>query len=94
MVQKEIHDLMIYQNRYFEILTEFFVKVTGLLPKDFSSLDGFSESVHRMGQTLASNHQKLAKMQASYSDLEDNLIKLYKEEAINAFSSAKKNRCL
>ena len=89
MLQKEIHDLIIYQNRYFEILTEFFVNVTGSLPRDFSSVDDFSESVHRMGQTLAGNHHKAAKIMTAYSYLEDKLKELYIEEAGNAFASAK-----
>ena len=90
MSQKEIHDLIIYQNRYFEILTEFFVCVTGQLPRDFSSVDNFLDSVKLMGENLARNPRKADNSINAYSDLEANLKKLYAEEAANAFTSAKK----
>jgi len=89
-MQKEINDLIIYQNKYFEILTEFFINVTGSLPKDFSSIDKFSESVNLMGKNVSEYPHKTEKMMTAYSDLEDKLKKLYADEAVNAFSSAKK----
>jgi hypothetical protein len=90
MDQKEMHYLIIYQNTYFEILTEFFVNVTGSLPRDFSSVDNFSESVHRMGKKVAGNHHKTDKTKNPFSELEKKLKNLYAEKATSAFSSAKK----
>ena len=90
MAQQEIHDLIIYQDKYFEILTEFFVNVTGALPRDFSSLDDFSDSVQKMGAALAETPKKADKALVAYSELNEKLFKLYKEEGGTAFSSAKK----
>ena len=89
MNQEELHDLIIYQNRYFEILTEFFVNVTGCLPRDFSTVDDFSESVQLLGKELIGNPQKVEKSTNAFSDLEDKLKTLYVEEGANAFRSAK-----
>jgi len=88
--QKEIHDLIIYQNRYFEILTEFFVNVTGKSPRKFSSVDDFSESIQGMGKDLAEEPNRAEKAMYAFSDMEDKLKKLYGEEAANAFVAAKK----
>ncbi|RPA22390.1 hypothetical protein EGC77_22390 [Shewanella psychromarinicola] len=90
MSQKEIHDLIIYQDKYFEILTEFFVNVTGSLPRDFSSIEDFSDSVKRMAGVVVKSTQKTEKFIASYSILEEKLLKLYKDEGGIAFRSAKK----
>ncbi|MBI9089897.1 MAG: hypothetical protein JEZ12_11830 [Desulfobacterium sp.] len=89
MKQDELHDLIIYQDRYFEILTEFFISVTGCLPLTFSSLDKFPESIRRMSKTLRNNPKQAEKSFYAFSDLEVNLKKLYSEEGKKAFSSAK-----
>lgn len=89
MNQEELHNLIIYQDRYFEILTEFFISVTGSLPQDFSSLDQFPESIQRMSKTLSENPQQAEKSISAFSNLEVNLKKLYSEEGGKAFSSAK-----
>jgi hypothetical protein len=88
--QQELHDLIIYQDRYFEILTEFFLSVTGCLPRDFSPLDSFSESIRRMAITLRENHSRSESAKAAFLTLETELKKLYSEEGNKAFSAAKK----
>jgi len=88
--QQELHDLIIYQDRYFAILTEFFISVTGCLPRDFSSLENFSESIQRMASTLKESPTKLGKSILAFSTLEKDLKKLYSEEGGKAFSAAKK----
>ena len=90
MSQQELHDLIIYQDRYFEILSEFFINVTGCLPRDFSPLDQFSESIKRMAKTSRENHTQPGKLITAFSDLEINLKKLYSEEGGKAFSAAKR----
>lgn len=90
MSQHELHDLIIYQDRYFEILTEFFVNVTGYLPRDFSSLGKFSESIQAMTTKWRENPSKAEKSIIAYSTLEKNLKKLYSEEGCKAFTAAKK----
>jgi hypothetical protein len=88
--QQELHDLIIYQDRYFEILTEFFVNATGCSPRDFSPLESFSESIREMATTLRENPRKAEKSMMAFSSLEQNLRKLYSEESGKAFSAAKK----
>jgi len=88
--QQELHDLIIYQDRYFEILTEFFLSVTGCLPRDFSPLDSFSESIQRMAVTLRENSGRAESAMVAFSTLETELKKLYSEEGGKAFSAAKK----
>lgn len=90
MNQQELHDLIIYQDRYFEILTEFFLSVTGCLPRDFSSLDSFSESIRGMAITLRENPSRAENAMSAFSTLETELKKLYSEEGAKAFSAAKK----
>ncbi len=89
MSQEELHGLIIYQKKYFEILEEFFIAVTGCLPRDFSSLDDFSESVSLLPEKLKANPNKAAQSINAYSTLEDNLKSLYNAEATNAFLAAK-----
>jgi hypothetical protein len=88
--QQELHDLIIYQDRYFEILTEFFLNVTGCLPRDFSVLDSFSESIQEMAATLRENPSRAERSMVAYSTLEKELKRLYSEEGGKAFSVAKK----
>lgn len=90
MSQQELHDLIIYQDRYFEILTEFFLSVTGCLPRDFSPLDSFPESIQGMAVTLRENPSRAEKSMLAFSTLEKELNKLYSEEGGKAFSAAKK----
>ena len=75
MSQQHLHDLIIYQDRYFEILTEFFLNVTGCLPRDFSALNNFSESIQRMAFTLQENPSRAEKCMVEFSTLEKELKK-------------------
>ncbi len=90
MSQQELHDLIIYQDRYFEILTEFFLSVTGCLPREFSPLDRFSESIQGMAISLRENPSRAESAMVAFSNLERELKKLYSEEGGKAFSAAKK----
>ncbi|MBV7436252.1 hypothetical protein [Aeromonas sp. sif2416] len=90
MSQQELHNLITYQDRYFEILTEFFLGVTGCLPRKFSPLESFSEYVQRMAIILTDDPIKAEKSIAAFSILEEKLKKLYSEEGGKAFSAAKK----
>lgn len=89
MSQQQLHDLIIYQDRYFEILTEFFLNVTGYLPRDFSALNNFSESIQRMAVTLQESPSRAEKCMMGFSTLEKELKRLYLEEGSKAFSAAK-----
>ncbi|MEC6815290.1 hypothetical protein VXS05_09480 [Photobacterium toruni] len=90
MSQQELHDLIIYQDRYFEILTEFFVGVTGCLPRNFSPLENFSKSIQGMAGYFRENPSQVQRSIIAFSTLEDDLRKLYSEEGGKAFSAAKK----
>lgn len=90
MSQQELHDLVIYQDRYFEILTDFFLSVTGCLPREFSPLDRFSESIKGMAISLKENPSRAQSAMVAFSNLERDLKKLYSEEGGKAFSAAKK----
>ncbi len=90
MSQQELHDLIIYQDRYFEILTEFFLNVTGCLPRDFSPLDGFSESIQKFAITLRESPSRAESIMVAFSILEIELKKLYSAEGGKAFRAAQK----
>ena len=90
MSQQELHDLIIYQDRYFEILSDFFLNVTGCLPHEFSTLDKFSESIQGMAVTLRDNPSRAEIAMVAFSTLEGELKKLYSEEGGKAFNAAKK----
>lgn len=90
MSQQALHDLIIYQDRYFEILNEFFLNVTGCLPREFSTLDSFSESIRGMATALQENPSRAERSMVAFSTLEEELNKLYSEEGGKAFSAAKK----
>lgn len=86
--QEDLHTLIIYQNEYFEILSEFFVSVTGKLPKDFAPLDRFSEAVRNIPEEIKNNTKRQLEVQNAYSKLETKLKRLYKSESSAAFRSA------
>ncbi|MDT3777171.1 hypothetical protein PJI16_06330 [Nitrospira sp. MA-1] len=90
MDQDDLHTLIIYQNRYFEILNEFFVSVTGKQPNEFAQLDSFSEAVNRMPDNIRGNIRRQVEIQNSYALLENNLKTLYSSEGADAFASAQR----
>jgi len=92
--QEDLHTLIIYQNEYFEILSEFFISVTGKTPRDFAPLDGFSDAVNRMPDQIKHNPQRQLEIQNAYAILEGKLKRLYQSESASAFRSAQKlNSC-
>src|SRR3989338_5578447 len=92
--QEDLHTLIIYQNEYFEILSEFFISVTGKTPRDFAQLDGFSDAVNRMPDQIKHNPQRQLEIQNAYAILEGKLKRLYQSESASAFRSAQKlNSC-
>lgn len=90
MNQLELKDLITYQDRYFEILTEFFINVTGCLPHDFATLNNFPESVHKLANKFKERPREAEKSLIAFSILEKNLKELYAEEGGKAFNAAKK----
>lgn len=88
MGQNDLHTLLIYQNRYFEILSEFFISVTGKTPQQFSSLNSFPESIRNMGEEISKNTSQASSLLSPYANLESKLKKLYLEESSTVFKAA------
>ena len=93
MTDSDIHNITKYQKEYFDILMEFFVGVTGKIPKDFCKIDRFPEAVREMGEKYKGNQSKLQSSYNSYPKLEEKLKKLYGKEGIECFKSAKNINC-
>jgi hypothetical protein len=92
--QEDLHTLIIYQNKYFEILGEFFISVTGETPRNFAPLDGFSNAVNRMPDQIRHNPKRQLDIQNAYATLERKLKRLYQSESTSAFRSVQKlNSC-
>lgn len=72
---------------------EFFIGVTGKIPKDFCETNRFSEAVWEMGERYMGNESKLQKSYQPYVTLEEKLKKLYRKESIKCFNSAKNINC-
>ena len=89
MIQQDLQELITYQDRYFEILTDFFLNVVGCLPRDFAAKDRFSESIQKMAVTLRENPSRAEESMMAYSTLDKELRTLYSEKGIKAFGAAK-----
>ena len=87
--KEQLHALLIYQNKYFEILTDFFVSFTGKLPHKFASLDGFSEAVRRIPDEFKGNSKREAECFNAFLKLESDLRSFYSQESANAYLCAK-----
>lgn len=90
MNQEDLHTLVTYQNEYFEILSEFFISVTGKLPRDFARPDEFHNAVRRMPDEIRHNVKRQLEIQNAYSKLDERLKRLYQSEGASAFRSSKK----
>lgn len=90
MENKELHNLIVYQDKYIEILTDFFTSVTGCLPHEFSTLDDFSHTVNKMSDFYKENPKRLEESLCAHATLEKNLKQLYSSEGSEVFSIAKK----
>lgn len=89
MNQEGLHNLIIYQKRYFEILTDFFNSVTGCSAQSFATLDTFSEELNLLAEKLRGDSKREAEFIRAFSLLESKLKILYSSESENAFQSAK-----
>lgn len=84
----ELHTLIIYQTRYFEILEEFFNSVTGKMPQEFSTLGDFSNAVRKMGEDVKNNSDRQKPIMMAYQRFAKKLSSLYREEGAAAFKAA------
>ena len=93
MQDSELHTLLIYQARYFEILEEFFVDATGCSYDNFCHPSDFSQAVRTLGHSLRNNPSRTALSLSSFEVLANKLQKFYSEESPNCFKSAKSIKC-
>ena len=84
-----LHTLLIYQQRYFEILQDFFISATGQEARKFADLNEFGNTVRRLGETARGNTRKTNAIHSACCRLEENLRELYVEEGLSAFTAAK-----
>lgn len=93
MKDSDLHTLTIYQNDYFEVLTEFFIGVTGKSHDDFCVPSEFSLAVNKLGEELKANADKSRIAHHSYETLEEKLRKLYGQESIECFKAVQNINC-
>lgn len=86
---EQLHELLTYQRRYFEILEEFFLSITGKSAKEFASLDGFSEAARRIPAEMNGNVSRERTVKEAYPKFEKCLRELYSKEGGAAFKAAK-----
>lgn len=93
MQESDLHTLLIYQRAYFEILEEFFVGATGCAFDKFSSPSEFSEAINKLGESLRNDSKRSSASMTSFENLAKNLGKLYSQESMECFKSAKNIKC-
>lgn len=93
VTDSDLHTLTIYQNEYFEVLTEFFIGVTGKTHDDFCAPSEFSLAVNKLGEELKSNTDKSRNARQSYKTLEEKLRKLYGQESMGCFKAVQNINC-
>lgn len=85
--------LISYQQKYFEILNEFFVEVTGKEARDFSDLDSFEKNISQMGEMYRNNVQRAERSLQAFSVLEDKLKSLYSAHGSDVFKIVQQLDC-
>ena len=94
MVQEsDLHTLLIYQRTYFEILEKFFTDVTGSSYDDFCLPSEFSVAIRKLGESLKNDPNRSSVSVKSFEALANELGKLYSQDSIECFKSAKNIEC-
>lgn len=89
MIDSDLHTLKIYQADYFEIVNEFFINATGKSHEEFCVPSEFSIAVNRLGEELKADSSRSNRAKQSFATLESKLRRLYGNESIECFKSAK-----
>lgn len=89
----EQNKLISYQQKYFEIVNEFFVEVTGKEARDFSDLDSFEQNISQMGEMYRYNVHRAERSMLAFSVLEDKLKSLYSAHGPDVFKIVKQLDC-
>ncbi|MDQ9834634.1 MULTISPECIES: hypothetical protein [Acinetobacter] len=83
-----LHNLIIYQKKYFEIIDDFFTKFVGKEVQHFSDFDSVALYLKSMYENNKNNIFYFSRLNQIRSDFLDDLISLYKSESAQAFRSA------
>jgi hypothetical protein len=89
----DLHTVLNYQKTYFEILEEFFIGVAGCPHERFCPPSEFALAIRKLGGDLKSDAKRLSSIESSFGTLNDKLGKLYSQESIECFKSAKNINC-
>ena len=89
MNKEDFHTLMLYQNEYFDILSEFFISVTGKKPQNFSNLSDFNHNIKQLPEKLKYNAKRSREVNDAYPKLESKLKNLYNSAGLKAYRAAK-----
>ena len=94
MVQEsDLHLLLTYQRTYFDILEEFFTEVTGCSYDNFCLPSEFSTAIRKLGESLKTDAKRASASQKSFETLANDLGRLYSQESVECFKSAKNIKC-
>lgn len=93
MQESDLHTLLIYQRTYFEILEDFFIGATGCSFDKFRSPSEFSDAIRKLGESLRYDSKRSSVFMASFESLATKLGKLYSQESMECFKSAKNIKC-
>lgn len=83
-----LHQLIIYQKKYFEILTNFFINFVGKNPEDFQNFELVGIHLKKMYEKNKNNISYFSHLTQIREDFLDDLVKLYASESAEAFKSA------
>lgn len=83
-----LHQLIIYQKSYFEIIYDFFLRYSGKEPEHFNDFDSVVYHLKEMYEKNKNNMFYVSYLNKVRLDFFENLTKLYTHESAQAFKSA------
>lgn len=93
MQESDLHTLLTYQRTYFDVLEEFFSEATGCSYNNFCIPSEFSIAIRKLGESLRDDKSRSVASMKAFEALENNLGKLYSQESMECFRSAKNIKC-
>lgn len=83
-----LHQLIIYQKSYFELIHNFFVKFVGKNPDDFKDFESLGLYIKEIYENNKNNISYLSHLIQIREDFLEKLVNLYKTESAQAFKAA------
>lgn len=83
-----LHQLIIYQKSYFELIHNFFVKFVGKNPDDFKDFESLGLYIKEIYENNKNNISYLSHLIQIRKDFLEKLVNLYKTESAQAFKAA------